>query len=396
MEQPIIETPQKLAFEQEAAAAKTKHTPEKEFLDAVRVFITSINHDLQSPLFVLSSMCSRLSKQWPVIKELCQQALAEKSALIGDEYQQQALQNVIEFGNIGQQQWEIVSSIDDQFDDILKTMRALTTNILEKDDLLTCNSWHCVETTLRLFGFNSPERKLIHHDSKYVFKFMGNEIIFTRVLSKLLYNALAQIKQNQRGEIFIVAEKHDEMNVLRFKNTSGSMPEVDLTYCKFAMQNIGGDIVCHSVADEHAEFLLTFPKILVTEDASKNLATNDKELIMPKVTDLILVDDDQYFSETLKQYLFFDKTVHCFDDPRKFLSEITEYPQATKICIDNNFKNSSDMKGLVIAEKLHALGYTKLYLLSGDYITQKEIPHHLPLKPILKTDIESIKAILSD
>ncbi|MDO8953697.1 MAG: PAS domain-containing sensor histidine kinase [Gammaproteobacteria bacterium] len=110
-----------------------------------------------------------------------------------------------------------------------------------------------------------------------------------------------------------------------------------------------------------------------------------------EAVDLIIVDDDQRFTKNLQDYIFYNKTVKCFHNPRDFLEQIAHYPKDTKICLDNNFGPGVSMRGLELADVLYKCGYTKLFMLSGDSFKKEEIPAYLTA--ILKTDLESIKKI---
>lgn len=102
----------------------------------------------------------------------------------------------------------------------------------------------------------------------------------------------------------------------------------------------------------------------------------------------ILVDDDERFADTLIQYIFIDDEVDYFDDPHEFMVKIKHYPKDTRIYLDNNYK-SGDVNGFSLAKELHELGYTRLYLLTGDTFETSKIPHYL--KIIRKDDVDSIK-----
>ena len=106
--------------------------------------------------------------------------------------------------------------------------------------------------------------------------------------------------------------------------------------------------------------------------------------------DLIIVDDDQTFANNLKDYIFSDRIVDCFYDPRVFLQEVIQYPKDTKICLDNTFHGAS-ISGIELAEELHNIGYTKLYLLSGEAFKQDDLPSYLI--PVLKTDLDLLQQI---
>jgi signal transduction histidine kinase len=109
---------------------------------------------------------------------------------------------------------------------------------------------------------------------------MGNEILFIRMISNLLNNALHQIKQNRRGEVFISQEDGEKVNILQVKDTAGGISSkllehiftgyhttkeegtgIGLAFCKHTIKSFGGDIRCNSVEGYFTEFVLSFPKI---------------------------------------------------------------------------------------------------------------------------------------
>lgn len=113
-----------------------------------------------------------------------------------------------------------------------------------------------------------------------------------------------------------------------------------------------------------------------------------------KKVDVIVIDDNQKFAEQLKMHFAaFDKIAECYYDPRKFLKEIGQYPKDTRICIDNNFEGGVGMSGVEVGEKLHALGYNKLYLFSGDMFQPGELPDYLTA--VLKGDADFVDKIFN-
>ncbi len=74
--------------------------------------------------------------------------------------------------------------------------------------------------------------------------------------------------------------------------------------------------------------------------------------------------------------------------PEDLLKNIHRYAKDTKIYLDNNYDNSPE-KGVDIAKKLHEQGYERLYLLSGDYFREGELPEYLTV--IRKDDIDGLE-----
>lgn len=137
------------------------------------------------------------------------------------------------------------------------------------------------------------------------------------------------------------------------------------------------------------------PKQLASEISIKVDGAIEYSGTVPKVkkVDLVILDDDKAFTNNLTKYVFTDKMVDSYQDPRSFLKKAAEYPKDTKICIDNNFSSVVKLKGLEVAKQLHYLGFTQLYLLSGDAFSRDELPDYI-IAAILKNDLEGIKAIV--
>lgn len=80
--------------------------------------------------------------------------------------------------------------------------------------------------------------------------------------------------------------------------------------------------------------------------------------------DIVFVNSDQCL---LDAFTFFasNKKVDTYDDIHHFLDVVYRYPKHTKIMLGQNFSNFG-RKGIQIAEYLHALGFSRLYLFTFD------------------------------
>lgn len=92
--------------------------------------------------------------------------------------------------------------------------------------------------------------------------------------------------------------------------------------------------------------------------------------------DIILLDDNQIFADAF-EFRFSRKKIRHFLDPRIFIAESPSYARNTLICIDNDFGIVAPVKGIDIAEQLHELGFTRLYLVSGTYFSEDQLPGYL-------------------
>lgn len=106
-----------------------------------------------------------------------------------------------------------------------------------------------------------------------------------------------------------------------------------------------------------------------------------------KQVDLILVEDDEDFAKILIQYAFSKDKVDYFQGPEQLRENLAKYPKDTRIYLDNHFLSA--LSGVEFAKELHALGYTRLYLLSGAVFEPGEVPDYV--KVIRKDDVDNIR-----
>ena len=112
---------------------------------------------------------------------------------------------------------------------------------------------------------------------------------------------------------------------------------------------------------------------IVIEVAS---ASMDNGAASVKKTDVVIIDDDQLLANSLANF-FQNKFMRAaiYHHPDQCLKHITEYQKDTIICMDYDFK--ATINGLELAEKLHQLGFTKLFLFSGKQFAAEKLPGYL-------------------
>jgi PAS domain S-box-containing protein len=259
----------------ETVKAKTKAKIETEMRHAVTVLSGSIAHDLRTPLATIQLIGSGIQQHFSAL--LHGYKLAKDAGL---DVQHVSPIHLKALNNTAGLVQEIVQEMQASITLSLKNLdRSIGGATLTHEDWVPCSSWKYLHHLLDSYPFLNQQRALLHYDGAYYFTFMGNPILFTRIISNLIKNALYQIEKNQRGEIFINGEDGNTVNILRFRDTAGGAPPeivshlfdgykshttggtgVGLAFCKFTMQSMGGDITCHSVEGDYIEFVLTFPK----------------------------------------------------------------------------------------------------------------------------------------
>lgn len=105
------------------------------------------------------------------------------------------------------------------------------------------------------------------------------------------------------------------------------------------------------------------------------------------MVDGIWLDDDAGFTLMHEQDLItHGKKVDIYRSPEVLLANIHIYPKHIPILLDNNFE-STGMQGTAVASELHKLGFTKLFLVSGDNINKSTYPY---LTILSKFDLDDI------
>lgn len=108
------------------------------------------------------------------------------------------------------------------------------------------------------------------------------------------------------------------------------------------------------------------PKLLVV-DLPILLATQVNDEAQPaeeKRADVIIVDDKPQFMKLLIRHYLKGKAVAFYSDPYQFLTECEGFAKTTPICLDDDL-GLTDFNGRDLAKQLHAMGFLKLYLISG-------------------------------
>lgn len=261
---------------EEAAIEKSKAQAEAEMRQAVMIFAGSIAHDLRTPLSVVDQIGSCIETVLPLLIESYERAEEAELPLSG-------FLLPLQFDVLSRVPQNFKNSVQDMnvfIDKTLNTLSRVVTGSLTKDDLELCSANYCINNTLQRYPFEKDERQLVVWNTGPDFKFLGNPVLFIRVISNLLKNALYQIHQHKKGEISISVEEGGEVNLIRVKDTAGGAPPevieqlftgykttkkegtgVGLAFCRLTLKSFGGDIHCESVYGDYIEFILSLPKV---------------------------------------------------------------------------------------------------------------------------------------
>jgi len=119
------------------------------------------------------------------------------------------------------------------------------------------------------------------------------------------------------------------------------------------------------------------PKVLAS-DVKLNLLQTSLSIEENKEVDLIVLEDNQEFSDVLA-YLYKSrgKNITIFHTPYQLLKGIKNYSRHTKICLDYNI--NCPVSGVDLATVLYNKGYKNLYIATGYQLQQVDLPSYVIL-----------------
>lgn len=237
--------------------------------------IDCIVHDLTTPLATLRMIGMGLEEMIPHLIEGYKVAL--KNGLIESKFKEDDLKFTEK-----QAVPEIALDITQLFD-FLRLLNPYKEKLFfNPPDMTLLSIQTYIQEVLKKFPFSDEKQKsLIHIKSDYDFTFAADLFFIEQLLSNLLRNALYYINSEGKGEITIWAEEKEDYNVLHLKDTAKGMNEEQLSrvfnrffterdnkivpglgFCRLALLQQGGNVLCHSVMGEYTDFILMFPKPL--------------------------------------------------------------------------------------------------------------------------------------
>jgi len=230
----------------------------------------SIAHEMRTPLSSVGSGIKGVIKQIPLLIDSYKIAQAKK---IDVPYI-----NPVHYQLLLPACHNIEAEVQAAFLFIDMLLMKVNPSALASSPTAVCSIAHCVDEMLERYPLDEKEKQLVHWQKTKDFQFLGNDMLIIHVLFNLLKNAIYYVKSAGKGNIQIWLRRDKDYNYLHFKDTgAGISPKilshifdqffsrtqhgagVGLAFCKSAMLNIGGDIVCRSEEGGYAEFILKFP-----------------------------------------------------------------------------------------------------------------------------------------
>ncbi|MFA6409447.1 MAG: HAMP domain-containing sensor histidine kinase [Gammaproteobacteria bacterium] len=257
-----------------ALFAHRKDVIRNEKLQIMKSLSANIAHELRTPLRSIGAGVSGIKRYLPVLLE--SHELAKKAK--------------VEVPSISTKNYNLLHSVCDDIGLEVKsaftTIDVLLANVnhtaLKNIELKICSMKDCVDEALLHYPFDPGEAELVYIDKLEDFAFKGDKTTVVHILFNLLKNALYYIQASEKAEARITIWTHSDKkyNYLHFKDTgTGIEPKVldhiferfysktrhgsgiGLSFCKYAMETMGGSITCSSIQGEYTEFCMEFPLI---------------------------------------------------------------------------------------------------------------------------------------
>lgn len=261
--------------QQDAVEARAKAAAEEATTRAILIFSGMATHDLRTPLSSANLRAAFIKKHEAALVEGYKAAL--QANLEVPYIQPKVLEDLIKAPD---DILQAVREANTYIDASLKSIKgaSLGEELLKADQLVECQTERLFQRIKNSYPYKEGAQCLLHIDSSYDFKFMGNEIYFNRLIENLIKNAFEQIQLKGKGEIFIHCEAENSLNLIKIKDTAGGVTQnvveslfsgigsskhggtgVGLSSAKQVMRAMGGGINCHIVDGDCIEFVLSFP-----------------------------------------------------------------------------------------------------------------------------------------
>jgi signal transduction histidine kinase len=250
--------------------AQRKFLLDQEKLESMQIFAATVAHELRTPLRAVIAGVNGIKKLMP--------------KLIANH--QQAVTANLPVDMITTQQTDMITKVLDNMDIEVHSsfhiinmllVNANEENIGKNYQIISMNE--AIDAALTHYPFSGSEKSLVDWKKSDDFLFYGNKDIMVHIIFNLLKNALYYVKAANKGSITIWTEGNNHYNYLHFKDTGEGIDAsvlpyiferfysntrhgtgIGLAFCQHAIESFQGQITCHSIKGEYAEFIMRFPK----------------------------------------------------------------------------------------------------------------------------------------
>ncbi len=254
-----------------ALFANRKDKLQQDKYQTMKALGASIAHELRTPLASLNVAIDTLNTVFPTFIDAYQKAQTAElpvKTIKADHLKQME-------SKLGNMKKETRSSLT--FIDMLLLNLNPQSN-KSKIELFSVKK--CINDTLERYPFVGNERELVKWSEKENddFSIQGEPLLVIHVLFNLLKNAIYYVHKAGKGDIHLLTKRAGGFNILYVKDTGtgiarGILPHiferffsrtyhgagVGLTFCRWVMNDLGGEITCESIEGDYTLFILRFP-----------------------------------------------------------------------------------------------------------------------------------------
>ncbi|WP_032113774.1 sensor histidine kinase [Candidatus Paracaedibacter symbiosus] len=251
--------------------SRNKERLENERFQTIKAVAGAVAHEMRTPLLSIATIAYGLKRYLPILIKAYKSAKNEGS----------------DIEKIEQHQLEFISQIPESIEKTNRNAFSFIDILLMnfKEDFketptTVCSMQQCLEEAIKYYPFSGNDRKLVSYITHEDFKFRGNDLLIRHVLFNLLKNSIYYVRAANKGNITLTPRVEKDFNKLYVRDTgkgisSHVLPHIfdkfysktkygtgiGLAFCKMVMENLGGNIICHSKEGEFTEFVLSFPII---------------------------------------------------------------------------------------------------------------------------------------
>lgn len=246
--------------------------PSNKLMQAYLRLIDCIIHDLTTPLVTMQLQGGALNEVLPSLLKAYHLALDHH--LMEPEIERHKLKG-LENDSI----FNVKQGAEKQLDFLRQLSDWRKQLVLDSSTIEPLSIKRVIEEWLADYPFPEPQnRSLLSVDIQHDFTFKSVPPFITQLLSHLLDNAFCYIKWAGKGDIRVWVSQDNHHHLLHFKDTGRGMDESQrehvfnrffskrnnrvvpgLGFCRLALLQAGGDIVCDAVKGEYTHFSIMFP-----------------------------------------------------------------------------------------------------------------------------------------
>ncbi|MEM6484012.1 MAG: HAMP domain-containing sensor histidine kinase [Pseudomonadota bacterium] len=234
---------------------------------------TNVAHELRTPLASIRNFANNSEANLPQVIEHYEQSVARGE--VENPLTPRQLRALAT--NTGR----ILNEVEFSHTIIDMLMMSTSENPLGMDRTEYCSAADCVREAVRRFPFNNDfERQMTSADVEYDFRINAPPILVVHVLFNLIKNGIRFASGADEPRVLIRSSRQGNRDVLQVIDSGSGISKADqrriferfyttqglgqgagigLSFCRLAMETLGGGIECHSDGESFSEFRLLFP-----------------------------------------------------------------------------------------------------------------------------------------